>query len=85
MKKMLISLLLIVMSVFTLAEQTKFDKQREINELVQTGIYYYWNGGDLKKDENEFLCTLDGIEINRIKEEYIFINFSSIKEDCLKK
>ena len=40
MKKMLISLLLIVMSVFTLAEQTKFDKQREINELVQTGIYY---------------------------------------------
>lgn len=37
------------------------------------------------KDENEFLCTLDGIEINRIKEEYIFINFSSIKEDCLKK
>ena len=33
MKKMLISLLLIVMSVFTLAEQTKFDKQREINEF----------------------------------------------------
>ena len=62
MKKMLISLLLIVMSVFTLAEQTKFDKQREINELVQTGIYYYWNGGDLKKVENEFFkgITLKG-------------------------
>ncbi|MBP6102272.1 MAG: YdcF family protein [Leptotrichiaceae bacterium] len=59
---MLISLLLIVMSVFTLAEQTKFDKQREINELVQTGIYYYWNGGDLKKVENEFFkgITLKG-------------------------
>ena len=62
MKKILISLLLIVMSVFTLAEQTKFDKQREINELVQTGIYYYWNGGDLKKVENEFFkgITLKG-------------------------
>ena len=62
MKKMLISLLLIVMSVFTLAEQTKFDKQREINELVQTGLYYYWNGGDLKKVENEFFkgITLKG-------------------------
>ena len=62
MKKMLISLLLIVMSVFTLAGQTKFDKQREINELVQTGIYYYWNGGDLKKVENEFFkgITLKG-------------------------
>ena len=50
------------MSVFTLAEQTKFDKQREINELVQTGIYYYWNGGDLKKVENEFFkgITLKG-------------------------
>ena len=62
MKKMIISLLLIVMSVFTLAEQTKFDKQREINELVQTGIYYYWNGGDLKKVENEFFkgITLKG-------------------------
>ena len=62
MKKILISLLLIIMSVFTLAEQTKFDKQREINELVQTGIYYYWNGGDLKKVENEFFkgITLKG-------------------------
>ena len=62
MKKMIISLILIVMSVFTLAEQTKFDKQREINELVQTGIYYYWNGGDLKKVENEFFkgITLKG-------------------------
>ena len=62
MKKMLISLLLIVMSVFTLAGQTKFDKQREINELVRTGIYYYWNGGDLKKVENEFFkgITLKG-------------------------
>ncbi len=62
MKKFLISLLLIVMSMLTIAEQSKFDKQREINELVQTGIYYYWNGGDLKKVENEFFkgITLKG-------------------------
>ena len=33
-----------------------------IDELAQTGIYYYWNGGDLKKVEEEFFkgITLKG-------------------------
>lgn len=37
------------------------------------------------KENIEFLCTLDNVEINKIKDEYIFVNFSQLKEECLKK
>ncbi|MCT7524517.1 hypothetical protein N5T77_05645 [Aliarcobacter cryaerophilus] len=37
------------------------------------------------KEENEFLCTLSNVEINKIKDEYIFVNFNDLKEECLKK
>ena len=37
------------------------------------------------KENSEFLCTLDNVEINKIKDEYIFVNFSQLKEECLKK
>jgi len=37
------------------------------------------------KENIEFLCTLDNVEINKIKDEYIFVNFSELKEECLKK
>ena len=37
------------------------------------------------KEENEFLCTLSNVEINKIKNEYIFVNFNSLKEECFKK
>ncbi|MCT7469507.1 hypothetical protein N5T90_01260 [Aliarcobacter cryaerophilus] len=37
------------------------------------------------KEENEFLCTLSNVEINKIKDEYIFVNFDSLKEECFKK
>ncbi|MGI9281909.1 MAG: ElyC/SanA/YdcF family protein [Endozoicomonas sp.] len=39
-----------------------YEEQKQINDLVQTGMYYYWNGGDLKKVEREFFkgITLKG-------------------------
>ena len=39
-----------------------FENQKKINEYTQTGIYYYWNGGDLQKVEKEFFkgITLKG-------------------------
>ncbi|WP_198305526.1 hypothetical protein [Arcobacter vandammei] len=37
------------------------------------------------KEESEFLCTLNNVEINKIKNEYIFVNFSNLKEECFKK
>jgi len=45
-----------------IVQVVNFDNQRQIDELVQTGIYYYWNGGDLKKVEKEFFkgITLKG-------------------------
>ena len=39
----------------------------------------------VSKEENEFLCTLNNVEINKIKDEYIFVNFDSLKEECFKK
>lgn len=39
-----------------------YENQSKIDNYVQTGIYYYWNGGDLKKVEKEFFkgITLKG-------------------------
>ncbi|MCT7540097.1 hypothetical protein N5T82_09610 [Aliarcobacter cryaerophilus] len=37
------------------------------------------------KEDREFLCTLNNVEINKIKDEYIFVNFNSLKEECFKK
>lgn len=37
------------------------------------------------KENSEFLCTLDNVEINKIKDEYVFVNFSQLKEECLEK
>ncbi|WP_148625508.1 hypothetical protein [Aliarcobacter cryaerophilus] len=37
------------------------------------------------KDDKELLCTLNNVEINKIKDEYIFVNFNSLKEECFKK
>ncbi|WP_062263326.1 YdcF family protein [Endozoicomonas arenosclerae] len=44
------------------ASTPSFEQQKQINDLVQTGMYYYWNGGDLKKVEQEFFkgITLKG-------------------------
>lgn len=43
-------------------EQVKYKNENKIDELVQTAIYYYWNGGDLKKAEQQFFkgITLKG-------------------------
>ena len=37
------------------------------------------------KEDKEFLCTLNNVEISKIKDEYIFVNFNSLKEECFKK
>ena len=37
------------------------------------------------KENSEYLCTLNNVKINKVKDEYIFINFSDLKEECLKK
>ena len=37
------------------------------------------------KEDSEFLCSSKDVEIHKIKNEYIFINFDSLKEECFKK
>lgn len=61
MKKIL-GLLLLFTVYFSDVYAVSFENQRAIDELTQTGIYYYWNGGDLKKVEEEFFkgITLKG-------------------------
>ncbi len=62
MKKRILVILLFLSTLLTFGAETEYTKQNEINELIQTGIYYYWHGGDLKKVENDFFkgITLKG-------------------------
>lgn len=39
----------------------------------------------IKKDNKEFLCTANEVEINRIQDNFVFKNFSDLKEECLEK
>lgn len=38
----------------------------------------------INKDNSESLCSLNGVKINKIKSEYIFIDFENLKEECHK-
>ena len=39
----------------------------------------------IKKENKEFLCTINEVEINRIEDNFVFKNFSDLKEECIKK
>jgi hypothetical protein len=39
----------------------------------------------VKKENKEFLCTASDVEINKIEDNYIFTNFSDLKEECVLK
>lgn len=39
----------------------------------------------VKKDDKEFLCNMDKVEIHKVKDNFVFINFSQLKEECLEK
>ncbi len=49
-------------SSITSKQTVDYQNQKQVSELVQTGIHYYWHGGDLKKVEQEFFkgITLKG-------------------------
>lgn len=36
----------------------------------------------VSKEDKEFLCTVSDVEINKIENDYIFKNFSNLKEEC---
>lgn len=63
MKKIqLIASILTILSLAGCSSVEKYQKQEKINQLTQTGMVFYWNGGDLKKAEKEFFkgITLKG-------------------------
>ncbi len=39
----------------------------------------------VKKENKEFLCSTNKVEINRIQDNFVFKNFSDLKEECLEK
>lgn len=39
----------------------------------------------VKKENKELLCTTNEVEINRIQDNFVFKNFSDLKEECLEK
>lgn len=39
----------------------------------------------VSKENKEYLCTMNNVEINKIEDVYIFKNFSEVKEECSEK
>lgn len=39
----------------------------------------------VKKDNKEFLCTMNNVEINKIQKEFIFKDFANLQEECIEK
>lgn len=39
----------------------------------------------VKKENKEFLCTINNVEINKIENNFIFKNFNDLKEECIEK
>jgi hypothetical protein len=39
----------------------------------------------IKKENQDFLCTVTNVEINKIEDNFVFKNFAELKEECLKK
>ena len=39
----------------------------------------------VKKDNKEFLCTANEVEINKIQDNFVFKNFLDLKEECIEK
>ena len=39
----------------------------------------------VKKENQEIVCTTTNVEINKIEDNFVFKNFSDLKEECLKK
>lgn len=79
-----------------LAAKNSYQNQKKVNELVQTGINYYWNGGDLKKLEQEFFkgITLNGnydvveasfAEASQLAPERMDLRFSLASARIIKK
>ena len=50
--------------------------------IIATLILYKVNNRFEKK---EFLCAANEVEINRIQDNFVFKNFSDLKEECLEK
>lgn len=61
-KKQLIVGALVVLSLIGCTSTEKYQNQEKITQLTQTGMVFYWNGGDLKKAEKDFFkgITLKG-------------------------
>ncbi|WP_263078605.1 YdcF family protein [Endozoicomonas sp. Mp262] len=73
-----------------------YQNQKQVNELVQTGLHYYWHGGDLKKVEQEFFkgITLKGdydvvaasfAEASQLAPERLDLRFSLASTQIIKK
>ncbi|WP_418185236.1 hypothetical protein ACNSOS_10400 [Aliarcobacter vitoriensis] len=39
----------------------------------------------VKKENTEFLCTMDNVEINKVQNLFVFKDFANLKEECIEK
>ena len=56
------------------------------NKMVSSKTKFIYKFTYLVNKENkEFLCTVSNVEIDKIEDNYIFKNFSDLKEECFLK
>jgi hypothetical protein len=56
------------------------------NKIVSSKTKFVYNFTYIiNKDDKEFLCTVSNVEIDKIENDYIFKNFSDLKEECIER
>lgn len=75
----------------------KYEKEKNIpiekltaellnNKVVSSKTKFIYKFTYLVKKENkEFLCSMNNVEINKIEDNFIFKNFADLKEECILK
>lgn len=75
----------------------KYEKEKNVNiegltaELLNNKVvsskdkFIYKFTYLVKKENKEFLCTTSNVEIDKIENNFVFKDFSNLKEECIEK
>lgn len=61
----------------------KFTYERLNNKTVSSKTNFIYNFNYIVlKNNKEFVCKMENIQVKKIEDEYIFENFNNVKEEC---
>lgn len=67
-------------------EISKLSFERLNNKVVTSKLNFEYNFDYIiSKDGTQFVCTAKNVKIKKIQDEFIFEDFSKLKEECRKK